>query len=228
MRWAHIDWKEDGQPEAPDFGDVYFSALGGLDETNHVFLNGNRLRERFKTAQHFTIIETGFGTGLNFLATWKLWQEVAPTDATLHYISTEKFPLTLEDLSKALSLWQELEPLPTSLLTNYINILKQPSVNINNNLKISLHIGDVKETLPRITEKADAWFLDGFSPSKNPDMWQQELYQNMASLSHTGTTLATFTSAGHVRRGLEKEGFVMSKQKGFAHKREMITGIFRP
>jgi len=228
MDWAKIHWKEDGQPEAPDFDDIYFSHLGGLDESNHVFINGNQLRERFKNALQFTIIETGFGTGLNFLAAWKLWQEVAPADSTLHFISTEKFPVNPEDLKKALSLWSDLTPLADQLLTNYIKLTEESTVKFNKNVKLALHIGDVSSTLPTITEKADCWFLDGFTPAKNPEMWQDTLYQDMAKLSHTGTTFATFTSAGAVRRGLEAAGFMVRKQKGFAYKKEMISGIFNP
>ena len=225
---AQLDW-QDGQPVSLAFGDVYFSRASGLDETRHVFLRHNRLAERFAelpSGGHFTIAETGFGTGLNFLCAWECFLQYAPVDTRLHFISAEKFPLTPRDLTQALALWPQLAGLAQQLLAQYQALppgwhrllLNQGRVTL------TLLIGDVLEVLPEVDARVDAWFLDGFAPSKNPDMWQAELFQAMARLSAPGATFATFTSAGFVRRGLSEAGFAVSKTAGFGHKREMSHG----
>ena len=173
---AQLDW-QDGQPVSLAFGDVYFSRASGLDETRHVFLRHNRLAERFAALPahgQFTIAETGFGTGLNFLCAWEHFLERAPADARLHFISAEKFPLTPRDLAQALALWPQLAGLAQQLLAQYQSLppgwhrllLNQGRVTL------TLLIGDVLEVLPEVDARVDAWFLDGFAPSKNPDMWQ--------------------------------------------------------
>ncbi|NOT16310.1 MAG: tRNA (5-methylaminomethyl-2-thiouridine)(34)-methyltransferase MnmD [Methylotenera sp.] len=226
---AQIEWR-DGQPYASAFDDVYFSSDDGLAETEYVFLQGNNLAERWQNLQGktFTIAETGFGTGLNFLCAAKLWLETAPEMTVLHFISTEKYPLSLQDISKALQLWPTLSELSEALLTQYESLLLQNS-NIslfNNRIKLRLLVGDANEQLPQITTQVNAWFLDGFAPSKNPEMWQSALFQQMAKLSNTETTIATFTSAGAVRRGLVEVRFAMKKRAGFGKKREMLVGRF--
>lgn len=230
---AVIEWR-DGQPYASTFDDVYFSSDNGLLETEYVFLQGNDLAERWKSlgGKTFTIAETGFGTGLNFLCAARLWLSTAPKDATLHFISTEKYPLSLNDLSRALQLWPELKELSEPLLANYENIFNgEKTLSLyDNRVHLTLHIGDAKMCLTTLVKSnaslIDAWFLDGFSPSKNPDMWQADLFKQMALLSNSDTSLATFTSASAVRRDLTKAGFVVSKRLGFGKKREMLVGHF--
>ena len=225
---AKLEWR-DGQPYASAFQDVYFSSDNGLLETDYVFLQGNALQSRWQTLKtlHFTIAETGFGTGLNFLSAVKLWLEVAPATAMLHYISTEKHPLSLQDLTSALALWPTLAEFSDHLLENYEKLLQgnQALDLFQNRVCLSLLVGDATTQLRQIHGAVDAWFLDGFSPAKNPDMWQTELFQQIVRLSAVGSTFATFTSAGHVRRNLAAAGFNTQKRAGFGKKREMLQGI---
>jgi tRNA U34 5-methylaminomethyl-2-thiouridine-forming methyltransferase MnmC len=228
---AHITWhlneNGDPQPYSSLFNDVYFSSDDGLNETEYVFLQGNDLTERFNTLNHFTIIETGFGTGLNFLCAAQLWLNIAPAQATLHFISVEKYPLSLYDLVKALQLFPSLQPLAADLIAQYPQILSGKTISLfNQRVKLTLMIGDASQCLSGLQHKADAWFLDGFAPAKNPDMWGETLFAQMARLSHVQTTFATFTSAGAVRRGLQAAGFKVNKRAGFGKKREMLHGCF--
>lgn len=222
-----LEWR-DGQPYSTQFEDIYFSSDNGLAETDYVFLQGNDLPQRFQQldSDEFTIIETGFGTGLNFLCVAELWLKLAPKNAKLHFISTEKYPLTLIDLTTAHSLWPDLTVLSQALLAAYQHILDDTLSLFDNRIQITLLIGDANSTLDRLNTKADAWFLDGFAPAKNPEMWQATLFTQMARLSKPATTFATFTSAGNVRRGLQAAGFNITKQPGFGKKREMLTGYY--
>ena len=269
VEWSRVEWNQ-GQPYASAFQDVYFSSDNGLLETEYVFLEGNQLSARWQNlkANTFTIAETGFGTGLNFLCATKLWLETAPQEAVLHFISLEKYPLNIADLTCALQLWPELQEfskpflaeyenlLPTELLNKALTLNKEPPINkelplnkiqdfnqrksvmlFDNRVQLTLLIGDATDCLKTINlEKfslqssrsaaVDAWFLDGFSPSKNLDMWQSALFEQMAKLSNKNTTFATFTSAGAVRRGLIAAGFAVNKKVGFGKKREMLLGNF--
>lgn len=225
---AIIEWKQ-GQPFASAFQDVYFSSDNGLLETNYVFLQGNNLATRWQqhNFQTFTITETGFGTGLNFLCAAKLWLETAPKQALLNFISVEKYPLTLSDITTALQLWPELTTLSAPLLAQYATLIDTRSISLyDNRIQLNLLIGDATEQLTHLQHQTDAWFLDGFSPAKNPDMWQPALFEQMARLSHLNTTFATFSSAGIVKRGLMSAGFKVNKRAGFGKKREMINGYF--
>ncbi len=224
-----LDW-QDGQPFCTRFGDVYFSCDSGLEETRHVFLRGNRLPERFaalSAGQSFTIGETGFGTGLNFLCAWQLFEQLAPPDAELDFVSVEKFPLQTEELRAALALWPELHAYATSLLAQWPQIT--PGWNqwsfAGGRMRLVLAYCDVLQALPEFAA-ANAWFLDGFSPARNPEMWAQPVLDAIAHASHPGATLATYTSAGWVRRGLQQAGFSVEKAEGFGRKREMLRGIY--
>jgi tRNA 5-methylaminomethyl-2-thiouridine biosynthesis bifunctional protein len=195
----------------------------------------NHLRQRWQTLSsgHFTIVETGFGTGLNFLCAWQLWNECAPPTAQLHFVSIEKFPLALSDLTRALRLWPQLSREADLLLAQYEGLAPgfHKLVFDQGRISLTLLIGDVSQMLPQLKRhhsrmRVDAWFLDGFTPVKNPDMWQQALFDDMAALSDKGATFATFTSAGDVRRGLEKAGFEVHKAEGYGRKREMLCGQY--
>lgn len=226
---AQLDWDDQGQPLSRTFGDVYFSRASGLEETRHVFLAHNRLAERcaaLPSGGRLSIGETGFGTGLNFLCAWQLFERSAPADARLHFVSVEKYPLTRADLGRALALWPELEPWASQLLAQYhaVHAGFQRFVFAGGRVVLTLLVGDVLDCLPQLDAAIDAWFLDGFSPAKNPQMWTPELFAQLAQLSAPGATLATFTCAGFVRRGLLEAGFAMAKVKGFGHKREMLAG----
>ena len=225
---AILEWRNQ-QPYSTQFEDVYFSSDNGLQETEYVFLQGNRLADRWQhlPTQHFTLIETGFGTGLNFLCSCQLWLETAPSDATLHFISVEKYPLALPDIKAALDLWPGLTPYKQAFLAHYPAILSGESISIfNGRIRLTLLIGDAVAQLTTLKVQADAWLLDGFAPAKNPEMWQPALFSNMARLSHAGTTFATFTSAGDVRRSLIAVGFKVQKRPGFGRKREMLIGEY--
>ncbi|GAB3394009.1 bifunctional tRNA (5-methylaminomethyl-2-thiouridine)(34)-methyltransferase MnmD/FAD-dependent 5-carboxymethylaminomethyl-2-thiouridine(34) oxidoreductase MnmC [Azotobacter armeniacus] len=228
---AQLDWDEQGQPLSRGFGDVYFSRASGLEETRYVFLGHNELPRRcaaLPAGGRLTIGETGFGTGLNFLCAWQLFERTAPTDARLHFVSVEKYPLTHTDLRQALALWPELAEYADALLAQYVAVHPgfQRLVFAGGRVVLTLLVGDVLERLPELDARIDAWFLDGFAPVKNPEMWTPELFAELARLSALGATLATFTSAGFVRRGLNAAGFTMQRVKGFGQKREMLAGRF--
>lgn len=227
-RQSEVDW-ENGQPVSRRFGDIYFSQASGIDETRFVFLAQNRLAERFAQVPpggSFVVAETGFGTGLNFLCTWELWMRTAPSSARLHFVSTELYPLARDEMAQALALWSELASSREALLAAYGP--RAPGWDrrsfVGGRIVLTLLIGDVRETLTQFQGLADAWFLDGFSPARNPQMWEPALCQRIAALSRPGCTFATYTSAGHVRRALASAGFNVEKVKGFGPKREMLRG----
>jgi tRNA 5-methylaminomethyl-2-thiouridine biosynthesis bifunctional protein len=227
--FATLSWSADGQPFSEQFDDVYFSSESGLDEAWHVFLLHNQLPQRWADLPeggHFCIGETGFGTGRSFLAAWQLWDQCAPASAFLHFVSCEKYPLSACDLKRAQRLWPDLQPWAETLEAQYTDLAPgwQQFVLAEGRVTLTLLIGDMLDTLPQLDARVDAWFLDGFAPAKNPAMWQPALYQQMARLSQPGTTVATFTSVGEVRRGLIDAGFEMHRVPGHRHKRHMLAG----
>ncbi len=222
---ADITWRADGSPQSTRFEDIYFSSEDGLAETAHVFLQGNHLPDAWANRAHFTIGELGFGTGLNFLATWARWQETRSPDQHLNFVSVEGFPLSAEQLSQALEKWPSLAPLAAELLARY----PAPHVgthllHLPDNVSLTLCEDGAFPALSQLEAQVDAWFLDGFSPASNPDMWSEAVLSEVARLSRAGTTFATFTAAGAVRRGLAAQGFDVQKVKGFGRKREMLVG----
>lgn len=235
LHHARLDWNEAGTPVSSEFGDVYFSNDNGLSETRYVFLQQNRLPARFlhHDSDIFVIGETGFGTGLNFLATMAAFLEQAPqtgNGSRLHFISFEKYPLTQADLRKALAAWPELAHLSQDLIAQWPLPVSgcHRLIFAGGRIRLDLWLGDIKEMLPQVPHPAtglvDAWYLDGFSPAKNPEMWTQELFDGLARLARPQATIATFTCAGFVRRGLIAAGFAMQKVKGHGSKREMLAG----
>jgi tRNA 5-methylaminomethyl-2-thiouridine biosynthesis bifunctional protein len=239
IQTADLDWQlVDGidVPVSKQFGDVYFSKDNGLLETRHVFLNGNDLTTRLadlKPFEYFCVGETGFGTGLNILALWQLWQQVRPDNHShLHAISVEKFPLSKVDLIRALNAWPELKPLADQLISQYpmpiagCHRLSFPEERFS----LDLWLGDAHDVFPVIEKTApvNAWFLDGFAPSCNPDMWEENVLNNIVRLSEIGTTFASFSVAGVLKRGLKNHGISISRPRGFKHKREMLKAIWKP
>ncbi|GAB3053779.1 FAD-dependent 5-carboxymethylaminomethyl-2-thiouridine(34) oxidoreductase MnmC [Acinetobacter apis] len=234
LTWQHIDGID--IPVSTQFGDVYFSKDNGLLETRHVFLAGNDLDTRLSqltSHDYFTVAETGFGTGLNILALWQLWQRVRPDNQShLHAMSVEKYPLTKHDLTRALAAWPELKPLADSLLEQYPQLtpgchrLHFP----NERFSLDLWLGDAEDIFPLIhkTRAINAWFLDGFAPSCNPELWQEHILKHVVRLSGTGTTFASFSVAGILKRGLTDYGVSITRPKGFGHKRQMLKGIYFP
>lgn len=222
-----LDW-QNGHLYSARFGDVYFSRDSGLEEKQYVFLQGNRLADRFGSLQPdtaFSIGETGFGTGLSFLCAWQLFDAVASPGASLDFFSVEKYPLDEEELSAALALWPQLRPYTAGLMLRWRR--RVPGWNrwsfAGGRVRLTLAIEDVAEALPE-THGIDAWFLDGFSPARNPEMWTQQIFHCIARASRAGASFATYTCAGVVRRALEQAGFQVRKISGFGRKREMLQG----
>ena len=237
IQTADLDWQlVDGIeiPVSKQFGDVYFSKHNGLLETRHVFLNGNDLTERLaqlEDTEYFCVGETGFGTGLNILALWQLWQQVRPNNHShLHAVSVEKFPLSKDDLIRALKVWPELEPLAQQLIDQYpLAIAGCHRLSFaDERFSLDLWLGDAHDMFPMMpkTHQVHAWFLDGFAPSCNPDMWEEHVLNNIIRLSDVGTTFASFSVAGVLKRGLKQHGIAISRPRGFGHKREMLKGIW--
>lgn len=214
----------DGTPCSTRFDDVYFSRAGGAAETEHVFLAGNGLPARWHGRTSFTVAELGFGTGLNFLVTWQKFLATAAPGQHLHYVAVEQFPWEAEALRAAYVQRPELAGLLEQLLAALP--LRLPGLHriCFEGVTLTLCYGEVAEMLAQLDVPVDAWFLDGFSPAKNPAMWTREVLGEVRRLSAGDATVATFTAAGAVKRGLEAQGFVMQKRPGFGHKREMLVG----
>lgn len=269
-------------PVSEVFGDVYYSLADGLAESRYVFLQQNHLPERFavlfeqylqsldigsntkaatdsnstsEISNSFTIAELGFGTGLNILATWQLWQQAKQTVYSqhpqqeackpqlgyqaprLHLISTEKHPLTLEDLTRSLQSWQDNDPTLTPLIARLLALYPTlvsgcHRLHLEQDVILDLWLGDATESLQKLAgadynvphqAQIDAWYLDGFAPSCNETLWAEQIFEQVQCLSNVGTTAATFSCAGVVKRGLESAGFEIKKVKGFGRKREMLT-----
>ncbi|WP_369959526.1 bifunctional tRNA (5-methylaminomethyl-2-thiouridine)(34)-methyltransferase MnmD/FAD-dependent 5-carboxymethylaminomethyl-2-thiouridine(34) oxidoreductase MnmC [Pseudomonas benzenivorans] len=228
---AQLDWDAKGQPLSRQYGDVYFSQDNGLEETRYVFLANNQLAERFAAlgdGEHLVIGETGFGTGLNFLCAWQLFAQRAPAGARLHFVSVEKYPLSRADLQRALALWPELAPFAEPLLAQYVALHPgfQRLLFDGGRVVLTLLIGDALELLPQLDARVDAWFLDGFAPAKNPELWTAELFAELARLSAPAASFGTFTSAGMVRRGLKAAGFEVKRMPGQGKKWEVLKGRF--
>ncbi len=228
---AQIDWDDQGRPHSRQYDDVYFAINEGIDETLHVFIEQNHLRQRFAELAPrdcLVIGETGFGTGMNFFCAWQLFAELAHAEARLHFVSVEKYPLSRADLERAMQLWPALAAFTRPLLEQYVAIhpgFQQLSLD-GGRVTLTLMIGDALEQLPQLEARIDAWFLDGFAPAKNPDMWTPELFAQLARLSYPGTTLGTFTTTGWVRRSLIEAGFTMKKVPGIGKKWEVMHGVY--
>ncbi|MBO6758648.1 MAG: tRNA (5-methylaminomethyl-2-thiouridine)(34)-methyltransferase MnmD [Roseibium sp.] len=241
-----LDWIDEEVPRAARFDDTYFSRAGGLAETRHVFLGGNDLPARFEGRSAFTIGELGFGTGLNFLATLSALKPLT-VRPHLTFISFELYPLTTAQLERALAAFPELQEEADRLLAIWA---PKPGWNRFDvaGASVRLGVGDARELIdglqldPQSAQGADlhkmaaecsiapveAWFLDGFSPAKNPELWEADLLRKVGALTAPDGTLATYSAAGWVRRNLEAAGFTVEKRAGFAGKREMVTGRRQP
>jgi tRNA 5-methylaminomethyl-2-thiouridine biosynthesis bifunctional protein len=219
-----LTWTPDGQPRSRLYGDVYFSAQDGLAESRAVFLQGCGLPEAWSGRSRFTVGELGFGTGLNILALLDLWRESSTPGAHLHIFSIEAHPITAEEAGRALAHWPELADLAGLLAARWpgqargFHRVDLPEARAT----VDLAVMDVEAALQGWTGRADAWFLDGFSPALNPDMWREEIMALVAARSAPGARAATFTVAGAVRRGLAAAGFEVEKKPGFGRKRERL------
>ncbi len=230
---AQLDWGETGHdqsaPRSIFFDDIYFSGDGPA-ETEHVFLRGNDVPARWSHTPRLAIGELGFGTGLNFLVAWDQWRRSEkPAQARFDFFSIDAFPLTPSDLERAHRAWPGLAPLSQQL----IDALPPPHpgyhhIELDPHVTLTLFYGDVLDGLQNTEAMIDAWFLDGFSPAKNPAMWRDDIMMELARRSNDGATLATFTVAGSVRRALDRAGFAVEKKPGHGRKREMLTGKLLP
>lgn len=218
----------DGTPVSEAYGDVYHSAAGGHAQARHVFLAGNSLPERWRGRADFTILETGFGLGLNFMATWLAWRNDDERSQTLTFVSVEKHPFSVSDLELAQAAWPEFAELAAALRQQWPPLVAgEHAIRLEGGRVIlRLVFGDAVDVLPALEAAADAFYLDGFSPAKNPALWSPALCQSLARLAQPMATLATWSVAGHVRQALIGAGFVVKKQPGFAGKRQMLVGQY--
>jgi tRNA U34 5-methylaminomethyl-2-thiouridine-forming methyltransferase MnmC len=215
---AELDWRDGCIPVSRRFGDPYFSLAGGLAETGHVFLRGNGLPERFR--EGFRIAETGFGTGLNMLAAWIAWR-TAGTAGPLRFTSFEAFPMAAADIARALSAFPEA----AAVAAPFLDLWRAGARRFDlDGLSAEVIAGDARDTLPAWRGQADAWFLDGFAPARNPELWSPPLLAEVAAHTAPDGTFATYTAAGAVRRALAAAGFTVERRPGFAGKRHMTAG----
>jgi tRNA U34 5-methylaminomethyl-2-thiouridine-forming methyltransferase MnmC len=212
---AQLDWRDGALPISTRFDDPYFSLANGLDETRHVFLAGNDLPARLRPG--FQIAELGFGTGLNLLATL-----IAAGEMPIRYTSFEAYPMATPDIARALQAFPEVAAVAGDLLHHWGRGLRAFQLGP---VAVEVVIGDARATLPVWQGRADAWYLDGFSPAKNPELWGEDLMAEVGRHTAPGGTFATYTAAGFVRRGLQAAGFAVERRKGHGHKRHMATGI---
>jgi len=223
-RAPRLIWTDDGSPRSERFGDVYFSQQDGMAEARAVFLGGCGLPGAWRGRSRFCVAELGFGTGLNIVALLDLWRRECPPGGRLNIFSVEGFPLTRAEAARALAAWPELADTARALLNAWpattpgFHRLDLPEFGAT----IDLAVGEVGWALSQWTGRADAWFLDGFAPSTNPDMWSDAVLDHIAARSAPGARLATFTVAGAVRRGLAERGFAVEKRPGHGRKRERL------
>lgn len=245
-----ITFRDDGSPYSEKFNDIYFDTESGYQQSEHVFIKGNNIAENLiRGAKEFTIAETGFGTGLNFLLTLKLYKKLAQSHQlpVLHFISTEKYPLTKKQLVKSLASLNALTDEKDELIACYPDSpvylselqgelqprQKAECLFFDNKIKLTIFFDDSTAALnaiklPRKQQGlVDAWYLDGFSPARNPEMWQDALFAEMARLSKPQATVSTFTIAGFIRRGLEQVGFRLEKKQYLGNKNEILTGKYQ-
>lgn len=228
MEYGRLAWR-DGAPFNVDFGDIYFSRDNAVEEVREVYLGGNQLPGRWQHSASFAIGETGFGAGLNFFLTAQAWCEHQSDQcAVLHYISIEKHPLKSDDIRRAISPWSSLSP----WVEEFCDRLPVPSDGLqrrdlfNGRVVLTLAVGDAAAMLHTLAGSVDAWYLDGFAPRCNPEMWSDPVLSGIARLSRPGTTFSTFTASGDVRRRLMGHGFDVEKVTGFGGKRERMQGVF--
>lgn len=227
---AGLSWNEGDAPFSERFGDVYFSSKDGLAEARQVFLEGNDLPSAWAGRDTFTIGETGFGTGLNFCATVQLWLETRPAGGLLHYVGVEGFPLEADDCYRALARWPELTPIASALRDRYPDpVPGMHRIHFDEwGVILTLAIGEAGKMLSAVHGRIDAWFLDGFAPSKNPEMWSDAVLATAVSLTAPGGSLTTVTGAGVVQRNFAALGLEVREVSGGGRKRDMVTARKSP
>lgn len=224
-----VSWDANDVPRSSVFDDTFYTRSDGQAETAYVFINGNGLPERWTSAANFSIAELGFGTGLNFLETWRNWIAVRSPSQQLVFTSFEAYPISAEDMARALKPWTTLKPLVEALISRWQKPPRLP-VFWQMDQQTGLHIipGKAEAAVAHWDGLADAWYLDGFSPARNPDMWGQDLMQQVHDHTSPDGSFATYTAAAQVRRNLQAAGFTVTRRKGFAGKHEMLLGRKQP
>lgn len=229
-----IEWLDDGtaggSPFSPRFGDRYRSELGGLDQAREVFLKGCGLPEAWAGQPQWTVLETGFGLGLNFLVTWAAWKADPDRPRLLHFVSTEAFPAGAADVLRSARTHAELIPFAEQLQAQLWGLLPgfHRLVFEGGRVLLTLCIGDTKAVLREQSFEADSVYLDGFSPQRNPDIWDLHTFKAVARCCRRGTRIATWTIARSVRDALAQSGFVVKKVPGIPPKRDNLQGEYNP
>ncbi|WP_425468684.1 tRNA (5-methylaminomethyl-2-thiouridine)(34)-methyltransferase MnmD [Rhizobium straminoryzae] len=224
-----LQWREGDMPYSSQFGDHFYCQTDGRLECGYVFLDGNGLPERWGAGGMFRIGELGFGTGLNFCETWRqwrLWRAAHPDRAGhLHMTSFELFPMAAAEIDRALSRWPEIDRERQALAAHWPDRREgRITLSLSDDVTLTVVCGRAEQDVPAWEHQADAWFLDGFAPSKNPDMWSLSLMQAVFDHTADGGSFATYAAAGFVRRNLQAAGFAVNRRPGFAGKREMLFG----
>ena len=220
-----LEFHEGDMPFSKQFGDHFYCKSDGRAECSHVFLNGNGLPERWQQANDFSIGELGFGTGLNFLETWRQWKLHRKPGAQLQFTSFEAFPMEAAIMQRSLSTWPEIAVEYSELAAHWPSLTQSPvEWQMDEQTSLTIVVADVLDGMRAWNGQCDAWFLDGFAPSRNPDMWSLDLMQAMHERTREKGTFASYTAAGWVRRNLAEAGFEVHKAPGFAGKRDMILG----
>jgi len=226
---AELAFDAAGAPFSPAYGDVYHSAASGPGQARHVFLAGNDLPARWAAAERFCIVECGFGVGLNFLATWSAWRDDPRRCANLHYISVERHPFRREDLATLHARYPEFAAIAASLRAAWpVLVPGTHRLPLERGVTLTLVFADATGALADIRARADAFYLDGFAPDRNPEMWTPRVAKALARLAAPGATLSTWSVARSVRDALSSAGFELERRPGFGDKREMLVGRFVP
>ncbi len=221
-----LDWREGDMPYSLAFDDHFYCQTDGRLECGHVFLSGNGLPERWQQWQGvFRIGELGFGTGLNLCETWRQWKEARNGRSTLHFVSFELYPMKADEIGRALSRWPQVDSERRALTARWPD---EPQgvvdIELEADTRLTVICGEALAGISNSGETFDAWFLDGFAPARNPDMWSLEIMQALVAKTAPDGTFATYAAAGFVRRNLIAAGFDLERRKGFAGKREMLCG----
>lgn len=223
-----LEWRDGDMPYSPAFGDHFYCQTDGRLECSHVFLDGNGLPQRWQDRDNFLIGELGFGTALNFCETWRQWKIVRQPGAVLHFMSFELFPMQASEIDRALSRWPQID-LERQTLTAIWPASPEGTISLelDEQTRLTVVCGPAYDSVCKAAPDFDAWYLDGFAPSRNADMWSAELMALVCEKTAPSGTFATYAAAGFVRRNLQAAGFAIERRPGFAGKREMLCGAKR-
>jgi tRNA U34 5-methylaminomethyl-2-thiouridine-forming methyltransferase MnmC len=230
---ATVAFRPNGSPYSPLYGDIYHSVVGSVAQAQYVFLQGNGLPGRWQGRTGFTVLETGFGMGINFLTTWAAWRADSLRGDHLHFVSIEKHPFSAGDLRLTHAATIDDAPvaaLAQTLADAWPDLV--PGTHTlafdNNTVTLTLIFDDAVTVLPTLNVRADAFYLDGFAPARNPELWTPSVFESLGALANEGATFSTYTSAGDVKRALLHAGFEYKKIPGFGWKRAMLAGKYLP